>query len=409
MHWQQGGEVWASFELLNAFGRFSGGFEPFLGSVCHRSDRSWSPVSPVRGLVLFTYWAPVWPVVVTGLTGQSWADAAALFSSTGLHAFIQGELACVQRELFVVFELWFGDLRSLLEHSFVSDVSSRCPCLRGPRIVFFKWSCSLPLFGFRSLVRVSFYSFLFLLFLPCYYFWVLSMHLSRGRLKTMCGSRTGGWSLPGVMSDWQHCVDWFLAKYCRCRLRLDGCWCRWRTSAKGHRWWGLRVWRRQVSFIRGTRWPAESTAGGMVAWIARWSHGRFLGWASKPRSSRDYVGDESWVAIGGGYTEFAGFPVVHQKTTGFLGWSTKPRPKNQRRRCSSFRPVWPVGTGLTGEVHQSDRCATTQSRIFKAEDTRRDREACVEAKQVAITGHPSDGAMTKISDFAIEGHVSLIS
>jgi hypothetical protein len=25
------------------------------------------------------------------------------------------------------------------------------------------------------------------------------------------------------------------------------------------------------------------------------------------------------VVIGGGYTEFAGFPVVHQKTTGFLG------------------------------------------------------------------------------------------
>jgi hypothetical protein len=25
------------------------------------------------------------------------------------------------------------------------------------------------------------------------------------------------------------------------------------------------------------------------------------------------------VAIGGGYTEFAGFPVVHQKTIGFLG------------------------------------------------------------------------------------------
>jgi hypothetical protein len=28
---------------------------------------------------------------------------------------------------------------------------------------------------------------------------VLSMHSSRGRLRTMCGSRTGGWSLPGVM------------------------------------------------------------------------------------------------------------------------------------------------------------------------------------------------------------------
>jgi hypothetical protein len=30
----------------------------------------------------------------------------------------------------VVFEFWFGGLRSLLEHGFVSDVSSRCPCLR---------------------------------------------------------------------------------------------------------------------------------------------------------------------------------------------------------------------------------------------------------------------------------------
>jgi hypothetical protein len=75
-------------------------------------------------------------------------------------ALVQLELACVQGELFVVFELWFGGLRSLLEHSFVSDVSSRCPCLRGSRLVFFKLLCSLPFFGFRSLVGVSFYSFL---------------------------------------------------------------------------------------------------------------------------------------------------------------------------------------------------------------------------------------------------------
>jgi hypothetical protein len=26
-------------------------------------------------------------------------------------------------------------------------------------------------------------------------------------VRTMCGSRTGGWSLPCVMSDWQRCVD----------------------------------------------------------------------------------------------------------------------------------------------------------------------------------------------------------
>jgi hypothetical protein len=31
-----------------------------------------------------------------------------------------------------------GGLHSLLEHSFVSDVSSRCPCLRGLRLVFFR-------------------------------------------------------------------------------------------------------------------------------------------------------------------------------------------------------------------------------------------------------------------------------
>jgi hypothetical protein len=53
-------------------------------------------------------------------------------------ALAQGELAYVQGDLFVVFELWFGGLCSLLEHGFVSDVSSRLPCLRGPRLVFFK-------------------------------------------------------------------------------------------------------------------------------------------------------------------------------------------------------------------------------------------------------------------------------
>jgi hypothetical protein len=55
--------------------------------------------------------------------------------------------------------------------------------------------------GFRSLVGVSFYSFLFFFLFSDYQMCVLSMHSSRGRLRTMCGSRTGGWSLPGVMSD----------------------------------------------------------------------------------------------------------------------------------------------------------------------------------------------------------------
>jgi hypothetical protein len=51
----------------------------------------------------------------------------------------------------------------------------------------------------------------------------------------------------------------------------------------------------------------------------------------------------------------------------------------------------------------------TQSGIFKAEDMRQDHEACIEAKQVAVAGHPSHGAMTKISEFTLEGHASLIS
>jgi hypothetical protein len=41
-----------------------------------------------------------------------------------------------------------------------------------------------------------------------------------------------------------------------------------------------------------------------------------------------------------------------------------------------------VGTGLTGEEHQSDQCVMTQFGDFEVEDTRRDRKACVEAKQV---------------------------
>jgi hypothetical protein len=51
----------------------------------------------------------------------------------------------------------------------------------------------------------------------------------------------------------------------------------------------------------------------------------------------------------------------------------------------------------------------TQSGDFEVEDTRRDRMSCVEAKQVGVARHPSGGAMTKISEFALKGHVSLIS
>jgi hypothetical protein len=67
-----------------------------------------------------------------------------------------------------------------------------------------------------------------------------------------------------------------------------------------------------------------------------------------------------------------------------------------------------VDTGVTGEEHRSDRCATTQSGIFEVEDTRQDCKACVEAKQVAVAGHPSDGENLKTSKTALEGLVSLV-
>jgi hypothetical protein len=47
-------------------------------------------------------------------------------------------------------------------------------------------------------------------------------------------------------------------------------------------------------------------------------------------------------------------------------------------------------------------------RCFEAEDTRRDCKACVEAKQVAVAGHPSDEENMKTSKFALEGLVSVV-
>jgi hypothetical protein len=67
-----------------------------------------------------------------------------------------------------------------------------------------------------------------------------------------------------------------------------------------------------------------------------------------------------------------------------------------------------LGTGLTGEEHQSDWCATTQSGIFEAEVMHQDHKACIEAKQVAVVGHPSDGENMKTSKTALEGLVSLV-
>jgi hypothetical protein len=74
-------------------------------------------------------------------------------------------------------------------------------------------------------------------------------------------------------------------------------------------------------------------------------------------------------------------------------------PQSQDRR---------IKDGAAAEEHWSDRCATTQCGIFEAEDTRRDRMACVEATQGAVAGHSSDDEHMKTSKTALEGLVFLV-
>jgi hypothetical protein len=60
-------------------------------------------------------------------------------------------------------------------------------------------------------------------------------------------------------------------------------------------------------------------------------------------------------------------------------------------------PVW--RTGLTSLGSQG-------AGSFEAEDTRRDRKACVEATRSAVAGHPSDGVRKTNSQSALGGCVS---
>jgi hypothetical protein len=166
----------------------------------------------------------VWPVLGTGLTGL-WPN---------WHLF-RGSLRTCRGSsymlwLFVLFA-WAWFCLRCVEPLPVPNGSETC-LLQVILLFAFHW-LTISCWSF-------FYSFhFFFSFLSDYRMCVLSMHSSRERLRTMCGSRTGGWSLPSVMNDWQRCVDWFLAKYCRCMLQLDLCWCRWRTREKGRCQWGL--------------------------------------------------------------------------------------------------------------------------------------------------------------------------
>jgi hypothetical protein len=69
---------------------------------------------------------------------------------------------------------------------------------------------------------------------------------------------------------------------------------------------------------------------------------------------------------------------------------------------------WRTEDGAAVVPDRSDRCATTQSGIFEAEDTCWDRMACIKAKQGAVAEHLSDGENLKTSKTALEGLVSLV-
>jgi hypothetical protein len=66
---------------------------------------------------------------------------------------------------------------------------------------------------------------------------VLSMHSSRGRLRTRSIPVVDGWSL--LSDEWLTTgVGLTLGLVRRCRLWSSSCCCRWRTGAKGLQPWG---------------------------------------------------------------------------------------------------------------------------------------------------------------------------
>jgi hypothetical protein len=162
MHWQQGGERKVEKSCI----------------------ASLEPIPRVKGGACDRFWEPAWPVCA-----QVWH----LFRGS-LHM-CRGSSCMLW--WFVLFAwAWFclGCVEPL-------------PLPKGSETCLLQVILFFAFLGFRSLVGVSFYLFLFFFLFSDFQICVLSMHSSRGRLRTMCGSRTGGWSLPSVMSDWQCCVD----------------------------------------------------------------------------------------------------------------------------------------------------------------------------------------------------------
>jgi hypothetical protein len=105
-----------------------------------------------------------------------------------------------------------------------------------------------------------------------------------------------------------------------------------------------------------------------------------------------------------------------------LGYSVEPQNRGRRLDEELWppRPVQPPWRGSqtawAGQIGQADLTAqgavcppwSLAPRCFEEEETRRDRKACVEAKEVAVAGHRSDEENLKTSKSDLEGLVSLV-
>jgi hypothetical protein len=113
MHWQQGGEIKVEKSCI----------------------ASLEPIPRVKGELVhffsfFVFWG-VWSAVRNRPYWFWWNRCDRFVPRVGTCS--GGACICAGGA-----PICFGGLCSLLEHGFVSDVSSRCPCLRGSRLVFFK-------------------------------------------------------------------------------------------------------------------------------------------------------------------------------------------------------------------------------------------------------------------------------
>jgi hypothetical protein len=167
MHCQQGGEVWARNGLLHAYRRFPSGFELFLSSGSfpggtsltgggHQSDRCSSQV-----LGDLVHRSDQW--------GLSWCRCSVSWS--GSHAFVQGELHWFRGSLnvcrgssmwFFEFLVWWFALFAWAW--FCLECVEPLPLPKGSKTCLLQVILFFAFVWLRSLVEVSFYSFIFFFF-----------------------------------------------------------------------------------------------------------------------------------------------------------------------------------------------------------------------------------------------------